>query len=208
MHFCRFRYDDTNFISYCKMLGILYCENKIDLAPQIIWNSYQSHIFWTLHICYLYCIELCQIVCDPCKIRFMLLRSRSRTLHIYPCWFLHWKLRRNMSSAHSKYISIFCHDSLLNMWEKFRLSKRKKEKKFVCMLEEKHERKKEKEEKAFILEFRLKEKNCDKEIEIPPTNFHTHAHLDLIVWLDFFVGSGFWLCKTCRISMLLSSILS
>ena len=65
------------------------------------WNSYQSHMLTSLktsHICCLFCIELCQIVCDPCEIRFMLLWSRSHTLHIYSCWLLHWKLRRNMSS--------------------------------------------------------------------------------------------------------------
>ena len=61
----------------------------------------------TSHICFLFCIELCQIVCDPCEIRFMLLRSRSRTLHIYLCRLLHWKLRKNMPLIHTKILYHF-----------------------------------------------------------------------------------------------------
>jgi hypothetical protein len=29
----------------------------------------------------------------------------------------------------------------------------------------------------------------------------THAHLDLIVWFDFLLGFGFWLCNTCDASI-------
>lgn len=32
--------------------------------------------------------------------------------------------------------------------------------------------------------------------------FRTHAHLDLIVWFVFSIGSGFWLCKIYNASML------
>ena len=61
----------------------------------------------TSHICCLFCIELCQIVCDPCEIRFMLLRSRSRILHIFSCWLLDWKLRKNMLVIHTKILHRF-----------------------------------------------------------------------------------------------------
>ena len=73
-------------------------------------NSYQSHILIslkTLHMCCLFYIELSQIVCDPYEIRFMLLRSRSHTLHIYSCWLLHWKLRKNMTPIHTKILHHF-----------------------------------------------------------------------------------------------------
>ena len=73
-------------------------------------HSYQSHILIslkTLHMCCLFYIELSQIVCDPYEIHFMLLRSRSHTLHIYSCWLLHWKLRKNMPSIHTKILHHF-----------------------------------------------------------------------------------------------------
>jgi len=76
-----------------KMLGnfILWKNKKNSLAPHMKFlpEPYIDMSLKTSHICCLFCIELCQIVCDPREICFMLLRSRSRTLHIFSCWLLH-----------------------------------------------------------------------------------------------------------------------
>src|SRR6185312_16612427 len=80
----------------------------------------------TSHICFLFCIELCQIVCDPCEIRFMLLRSRSRTLHIYSCQLLHWKLHKNMPFIHTKMLHPFGLTIRVHHAKTYGLCKRKK----------------------------------------------------------------------------------
>ena len=64
-----------NFI--LQKINILHL-NDIKFLPEpyveISWKSF------TYATCFY--IELCQIVCDPCEIHFMLLRPRSHTLHI------------------------------------------------------------------------------------------------------------------------------
>ena len=57
-------------------------------------NSYHSHIqvtsLETFHIGYLLCVECCQVLLTLVKRFIMLLRSRSRTHHIFVL-LLHWK---------------------------------------------------------------------------------------------------------------------
>ena len=157
----------------------------------------------TLHICYLCCIELCQIVCDPCEIRFMLLRSRSRTLHIYSCWLLHWKLRKNMSSVHTKMFHPF-NMTLYPLCKKkgYELGKRKKKLKVCVLKKSMRKRRRKRKKNSSCPKVELEEKSYAREMEITSTKFHAHAHLDLIVWLDFSAGSSFWLSKICNASML------
>ena len=153
-------------------------------------HSYQSHILIslkTLHMCCLFYIELYQIFCDPYEIRFMLLRSRSRTLHIYSCWLLHWKLRKNMPPIHTKILHRF--DMTLRVvkiiWA---MQKKSRRKIFVPRSMEKKKEKKKKKDSPYL---KIKYRVIQKGVRVPSRKFHTHAHLDLIVWPVFSIGSGF-----------------
>ena len=152
----------------------------------------------TSHICCLFCIEFCQIICDPCEIRFMRLRSTSRTLHIYLCRLLYWKLRKNMPFIHTKIPYHF--DMTLHIAKRIWAMRKKKKKISVPRSMGRRERKKKKKDSPYL---KIKIESCRKGCEFYPEKFHTHAHLDLIVWLVFSIGSGFWLYNICETYMLL-----
>ena len=121
----------------------------------------------TSHIC-LFCIEFCQIICDPCEIRFMLLRLRSRTLHIYLCRLLHWKLCKNIPFIHTKILYHF--DMTLHIAKRI-WAMRKKKKKFVPRSMGKRKRKKKKKDIPCL---KIEDRVMQKRVRVPSKkNPHT-----------------------------------
>ena len=119
------------------------------------------------HICCLFCIKLCQIVCDPCEIRFMLLRSRSRTLHIFSRRLL--KLRKNMTFIHTK---ILYHFNMTLHITKRIWAMRKKKKKYPCP--EAWKKKKKKKDSSYL---KIKDRVMQKRVRVPSRKNSTHMHI-------------------------------
>ena len=148
-------------------------------------NSYQSHILIylkTLHMCCLFYIELCQIICDPYEIRFILLRSRSRTLHIYSWWLLHWKLRKNMPPIHTKILHRF--DMTLHvakrMWAMQKKSRRK-----IYVPRSMGERKRKKKDSSY---FKIRDRVMQKGVWVPSRKIpHTCTS-----WSDCMICFLYW----------------
>ena len=153
----------------------------------MVWNSYQSHICWYLWEPHTYatcsCIERCQIVCDLCEIRFILLRSRSRTLHIYSCWLLHWKFRKNMPLIHTKILHRF--DMTLHV-AKIIWAMQKKSRRKISMPRSLGKRKKKKKNSPY---FKIKDRVMQKEVRVPSRKIpHTCTS-----WSDCMICFLYWI---------------
>ena len=137
----------------------------------------------TSHICCLFCIELCQIVCDPCEIHFMLLISRSHTLHIYLCWLLHWKLRKNMPPIHTRILHRF--DMTLHV-AKIIWAVQKKSRRKLSMPRSLGKRKKKKKDSPY---FKIKDRVMQKEVRVPSKKIpHTCTS-----WSDCMICFLYWI---------------
>ena len=75
------------------------------------------------------------------------------------------------------------------------------EKKFIHA-QRRGKKKKEKKKDISYLKKQIKDRVVQKECEFHLQKFHTHAHLDLIVWSVFSIVSDFWLSNMCGTSML------
>ena len=135
------------------------------------------------HICCLFCIELCQIVCDPCEIRFMLLRSRSRTLHIFSCWLLDWKLCKNMPAIHTKILHRF--NMILHIAKRI-WAMRKKKKKYPCPKHGKKKKEKENKDSSYL---KIKDRVMQKKVRVSSKKIpHT-----CISWSDCITCFLYWI---------------
>ena len=100
-------YDERNLAPFCKVLEKFYYKKfKVNsLSVQWCWISYQSHILVSLKIFHISCllfVEFCQVLLTLVERFIMLLRSKSRTRHIYVL-LLNWKYAKICFSSTSKY---------------------------------------------------------------------------------------------------------
>ena len=154
-------------------------------------KSYQSHMMIFLedliHLCCLFCIELCQIVVTLERILFMLSWSRftcTPYTHLL-CFFeklasYHPLIPQNKCSTICVGLSLS--PVFVGTWRS--MKKKKEKRRYPCSQKNLY-----------------RVRDHTKGVSISSTTIHTHAHLDLIVWLVFLFGPGFWLCNTCDTSM-------